>query len=318
MIKYETTQLVEVDNLRLAIQIGPEAMGSRVSPIPVVSSVLVQPYVASAVLRSGSVPCFVDVSPKTMQMNASQVAEVAEELGETPILVLDDPLGLGFDPELLDLGFPTIGLYNVPIHEKVIKECPTDIAVFSLEEFMGRNALLYTPHEDLRDTLEHICRGELGYYSSFSDDERRRVEEYFSTMAELIPYNMSTIYYSYKKLLHDAGCSGNIINESEELSSDFYIRVRDAKKVVAHLHSYQNPGELVKPLYKYEEMASRWALTPTYPIAESIYKHVVKLPLHTYYDEQQQVIANILEIEDGKKEKEVRSQSTPTEDGSCD
>jgi len=211
---------------------------------------------------------------------------LSEEFKDTtPILVLDDPLGIGHNPAYFDLGLPTIALQSLPPTKSLMGRSEASVVVFNV----GVGSALFTDHEDLRNTLEHICRGELGYYTYLDMPTTADIEGSTHTLA--------TSYDNYVKCLHKEDLAGIIIKEDVGLSTDFFIRVRNARKVVAHLHSYGFVGELMEPLYVHEEMASRWQVPPEYPVADNISRYIVRLSCDT--KEHARVAAAIAEVESG-------------------
>jgi len=284
-----------------AVSASLEVLGTRTHLIPVVLPITAAPDTIAATLRGGGDPLLLDIRPQTLQIDPDALREVLAEL-KAAVVILTRPGGQDVDPELLELTkeLPTILDSRLPPHQRIENDCVCTFNIFDFSAMLGTGALVVHKFDQQIKELKMVRSGLLGLSANLNDalsayalkrlkldpclDERRKAQKqvadkYIELLKEkyVIPFDQS-VEWPY-----------------------FIVRVDNADRVVAHLHSHGIEAvKPVFPLHMLSEINRRWVEKPEYPVAEGLWKKLVALPTHTgIIGKESIIVERLLEVSDG-------------------
>ncbi len=257
-----------------------EVLGTRTHLIPVVMPITASPDTIAATLRAGGDPVLLDILPQTLQMDPGELRLVLSEL-KAAVVILTRPAGQAVDPELLAVvgENPTILDSRLPPHEKIADQCICTFNVFDLAPIIGTGSVVIHKFDQQVRELKLVRNGLLGLCGNLNDAlaayalKRLKADPGLDTRRGV----QGTVAYEYIKLLKEKYVFP--FDESPEWPY-FIVRVDNADKVVAHLHSEVELVKPVFPLHMLSDVNRRWMEKPEYPVAEGLWRKLVALPTH--------------------------------------
>lgn len=282
-----------------AITATLEVFGSRTHDVPVIMPVTASPDTIAAVLRSGASPLLLDIDPATLQMDPALLSEVLQEL-EAAVILLDRPGGRKLEPALLELvqDLPTIIDTRLIPNLGMEDDCVGTFTVFDLGPVIGTGAVVIHKYSEQINELKVVRNGMLGLAAHLTDTlslqahEQLKLDPLLETRKQL----QKEVAAEYQRLLKDKHeC---LFSDNNEEFPYCIVRVEDADKVIAHLHTYDIAAlKPVYPLHLIPNISRRWAETPSYPNAESICTKLVALPTHPgVRGKEADIISKLLEV----------------------
>lgn len=273
---------VEVNSYQLAVQLCLELLGSRVNTIPVVLSVTSSPQTISAVLRSGAQPFLIDIE-SSLQMSTANLVEVLTETDGQAVVLLDTPGGMTPHPSLLKTieGLPVVWATQ---HHSVPKgDFKADFTVLDLDQVCGGGGLILSSWKEQVNELKLLRSGELGHSGEMSFYQKSALVEnkhlLDDTRERVVGKSACDLY---NELLREAGHTESVLLSGHRAYySAQLVKVPDASKCVAHLHSYGIEAKRASyPLYHLSQLKERWMSNPSYPTAHDLDNRVLALPCH--------------------------------------
>lgn len=268
---FSRKQACAFSSQQAAITACLELLGTRANIIPVVMCVTSPPDTLSAALRAGGHPLLLDVDPQTLQMDPEQLEMVIKDL-DTPIVVLNPPGGADIDPRILDLvqDLPTILDSRVPLRPKQESRCQAVFNVFDMALHAGGPAsIVMHKFEPQVTQLKLVRSGIMGLSADLHPSIAKAI---LSSIRE----ESSSVKDAFEDALSSHGMS--LMVKPNHEPSRLFIRVPNARKVVAHLTSFGIDAVVgIFPLCQLEEVKIRYKEPPDYPGAESLDNQVVAI-----------------------------------------
>lgn len=257
-----------------------EVLGTRTHLIPVVMPITASPDTIAATLRAGGDPLLLDIRPQTLQMDPNELRTVLAEV-KAAAVILTRPAGQPVDPELLEVAGenPTILDSRLPPHSKIADDCVGTFNVFDLAPVVGTGSIVIHKFDQQVRELKLVRNGLLGLSGNLNDAlaayalKRLKQDEGLDSRRGV----QHTVAFEYMKLLKEKYVFP--FDESPEWPY-FIVRVDNADKVIAHLHSEVEIVKPVFPLHMLSDINRRWVEKPEYPVAEGLWRKLVALPTH--------------------------------------
>jgi len=298
--KFLSPASVVFSTYQAAITATLEILGSRTHELPVILSVSASPDTIAAVLRSGACPLLLDINPATLQIDATLLREVLTEL-QAAVVVLDRPAGLPVDPELLEIvdDLPTIIDTRLLPNLGMADDCIGTFTVFDLGPVIGTGAVVIHKYGEQLNELKIVRNGVLGLAAHLNDTLALMAYELLKTDPSLEKRKamQKTVADTYASLL--SGKLSCLVDDNVEWPY-FVVSVKNADKVIAHLHSYDiSVLRPIYPLHLLPNISRRWAEKPSYPNAESVGNTLVALPIHPgVVGKEAIIVEKLLEVSD--------------------
>lgn len=293
---------INFSSYQIALQSALELLGTRTDATPVVTSVLASPQTMSAILRAGAQPLILDVDPATYHIDSTIVKSVLEDLSGMPVIfVIPDVFGTAPDVRLQEAikGYPTI---YASMYPPVELASFADFSVYDLSVLTnGPAGLLHTKHTKQVKDLIYIRSGEMGHSAELHSKISECLLSVYQHYDSIVEEN-TTIYESYTKYLISLNINTSIhIKDSKSFRYCFPMCVGNARRVQAHLHSYDIETRLgFKPVHELSELRSRWVDTPNYPVADNLATRMICLPVNKIVrGHEHTIIDRILEVNNG-------------------
>jgi len=286
---------VAFNSYQNAISAILEVLGSRSHMIPVILPITASPDTISAVLRGGGDPLLLDIRPQTLQIDPVVLGEVLTEV-KAAVVILGRPGGQDVDPELLALTteLPTILDSRLPPHEDIESNLCCTFNVFDLAPLVGTGALVFHKFSQQVRELKMVRAGVLGLAANLNDALAAYAMKRLSTDPSLgVRRGQQTIVANrYIELLKENYALPFISSPEWPY---FIVRVDNADRVVAHLHSHEiSVMKPVYPLHMLSDINRRWVEKPSYPVAEGLAKKLVALPTHVGILGKESMIVSLL------------------------
>ena len=258
-----------------------EVLGSRSTDIPVILPITIAPDTLSAVLRAGASPLLLDIEADTLQIDPTLLAEVLGEL-PTAMVVFNRPGGQPVTANLLELtkDIVTVVDTNLPPSIAVGEDCVGSFTVFDLSPIIGSGGVVHHKYSQQISELKMIRNGVLGLAANLNETlctlAYTRLHEDPKLTTRKLKQAQAAMYYLEK--LDDVSSVPFVASPEWPY---FILKVENADKVIAHLHSYDIlAAKPVFPLHLLPHISRRWTEKPEYPVAELMYKTLVALPTH--------------------------------------
>lgn len=274
---------VAFNSVQTALVATLELLGTRTHMHPVVLPVTAPPDVISATLRSGGHPLLLDIEEKTLQMRPEQVQEALSSL-EAAIVILTRPGGMPVSEELLELveDYPTVlDARLVPHNQLGMEDLVATFNVYDFTQLSGNGAAVIHKFPKQVNQLRVVRSGIMGHNAAMSEGDAHRAHAELTKLFDSYCETYTMRVEEYRTLLEEATDRDILLYDGGKWPSPLYIRVPNARKVVAHLDSFGFEAALgCFPLYNLGEIRMRYQEDPDYPYADALSNQIVALPTH--------------------------------------
>lgn len=267
------------NGVQTAVQACLELLGTRTSIVPVILPITASPDTLAGVLRAGAHPMLLDIDEKTLQMDPAQLRDalqLMEEQEQVPIVLFNRPFG---SPVSSDLMVQVDDLCTIcdsrliPHPDLVEEDLPAVFNIFDLTPICGNGAaIVHVFHAQVKQ-LKAVRSASMGLDAALSETQAK------NALANLKSFPLDVSLY--KKVV----CSYLEQSPDSLLHSKWpaplWIRVPNARRVVAHLASYDIEAVVgILPLHHLEEIKGRYQVDPEYPVADKLQNSFVCVPTH--------------------------------------
>jgi hypothetical protein len=217
------------------------------------------------------------------------------------------------DPALLELAqdLPTIIDTRLPPHKGIEADCTGVFTVFDFGPIVGTGGLVIHKYSQQVLELKLVRNGLLGLAANMNDAlcalaHKRLIAHPFLIVRKS---DKEKVVGAYKSLLE--GKNHHIVFPHSPERPYLMVRVANANRVVAHLHSLGFPVvKPVFPLHLLPIMQRRWQETPEYPVAEAVHTQIVALPVHPgIIGKEKEIVSRLLEVDDGPSQAQASEES---------
>lgn len=257
---------VATNTYQLALQLVLEALGSRTLDIVAIMPVTASPEALAAVLRSGALPCLLDINPFNLQLDVAMLKEAVSKCENCVVITSGDNVSSSIRDFLKEEDIIEICDTRHTINPFVATEPKATFEIYDLAPLIGAGGFIVAQFPDILEDIKTVRSGILGHAGHLSPK--------ISSFLEARVY-IHEIYVQNRKNYEQ--------NHGMKLITDFrypLLVTESADRVIAHLHSYGVTATRgCVPLHKMDSIKDRWEATPSYPIAEKMFEKVTALPV---------------------------------------
>ena len=279
-IKSLGDEAIVVDSTQRAVQMCLELLGSGEYGFPVVLPVTAPVEVIAAVLRAGAVPCLLDISTATLNIDPKLFKAALEEFKVGMVSIFCEVPGQPIPGELVNMLTPqsVAILYTTATPKKGLDRGPYTFVVNDLRNYIDKGAVIYHGYSDQLVQLKEARGGPLGLDAVLP-------EESAYLLNSRLEHHDPQANQKHFEQIKDAfsSTSVGILWEASLESRQFGIVVPNAERAVKRLRdNFYTADTLVNPAHLLPQIAARYKDGASYPNAEAVFNKLITVEVLDY------------------------------------